>query len=421
MDGRRFGACYPRSPVSESESPDLIAALLQASPAERETLLRTADRTALESAVGQLGHRREPAAAEVLGLVDLVVDDRALKKAARRELHRLRSMGIHVEQPVAATAAPSSVAEASIAVSEAWATDIDPSGSRALWLLGDRRLGGVWFAALLLNETRGVQELNLVDTTRKRYLRDFVENRGTAGTWVSLPGEYALRLVREAVDISREQGTGLPTRYRALHDVFGEAPGPPERALVYETISPVEANFNPDWLDDSPRLLGEPEVAGWYVPVPTELRARALEVAAGSGATVLVPGRTPEQLALQLLAEAAQLALTPTVRRALRRRLEETGYIFVATDRLAAARLAVAAARGLDDGAISSSVLPERHPLLRFLLASGLARLIGSESIGGRRAGELLLELVERATQREGQQQQGGAIETRPSGLIIPR
>ena len=228
-------------------------------------------------------------------------------------------------------------AEASVEVSEAWATDIDPSGSRAVWLLGERRLGGVWFAAVLLNELRGFQELSLVDTTRKRYLRDFDENRGSAGTWVSLPGEYALRLVREAIDVSREQGTGLPTRYRAMRDVFGEAPGPPERGLVYETISSVEANFNPDWLDDSPRLLGEPEVAGWYVPMPAELRARALEVAAGSGAALLVPGRAPEQQAQQLLAEAAQQALTPGVRRALRRRLEETGYIFVATERLAAA------------------------------------------------------------------------------------
>jgi hypothetical protein len=406
--------------VSESESPDLVAALLQASPSEREQLLRSADHAVLESAVGQLGHRREAAAAEVLGLVDLVVDDRALKKAARRELHRLRSIGIHVPPPVpVAIDTTAGSAAAPIDVSEAWATDIDPSGSRAVWLLGERRLGGVWFAAVLLNELRGLQELSLVDTTRKRYLRDFDENRASAGTWVSLPGEYALRLVREAVDVSREQGVGLPTRYRTMRDVFGEAPGPPERGLVYETISPVEANFNPDWLDDSPRLLGEPEVAGWYVPMPAELRARALEVAAGAGAALLVPGRAPEQQALQLLAEAAQQALTPVVRHALRRRLEETGYIFVATERLSAARLAVASARALDEGS-SSSVPPERHPLLRLLLASGLARLVGAESVGGRRAGEVLLELVERATQqRDGQP--SGSIETRPSGLIIPR
>jgi hypothetical protein len=76
--------------------------------------------------------------------------------------------------------------------------------------------------------------------------------------------------------------------------------------------------------------------------------------------------------------------------------------------------MGAAAARALDDGGMPT----ERHPLMRLLLAAGLARLIGAESVGGRRASEVLLELVERASQQEGQ---SGAVETRPSGLILPR
>jgi hypothetical protein len=63
---------------------------------------------------------------------------------------------------------------------------------------------------------------------------------------------------------------------------------------------------------------------------------------------------------------------------------------------------------------------PERHPLLRLLLASGLARLTGAEMVGSHRAAEVLLELVERATQR-GDAQSASGVETRPSGLILPR
>jgi hypothetical protein len=400
-----------------SESPDLVAALLAADTAERERLLIEAEPGRLASAIERLGQLREPAAAEVLALIDSVVADRGLRKAARRELHRLRSIGVQapqLAQPPAQAPATTPRSSEHVEVTEAWATDIDPSGSRALWLLGERRLGGVWFAALLLNDTRGLQEMSLVDTTRKRFLKDFEDSRRGAGTWVSLPGDYALRLVREGVDLAREGG-GVPTRYHAFRDVFGEADAAPERALVYETISPVEVNFNPDWLEDSTRVLSEPEVAGWHVPVPVELRSRALEVARGSTAGLLVPGHTPEQNALQLLADAATQALTPTVRRALRRRLEETAYLFVSTDRLAAARRAVAAALALQDEHLPA----ERHPLLRLLLASGLARLTGAEMVGSRRAAEVLLELVERATQRDAQS--SGAIETRPSGLILPR
>ena len=110
------------------------------------------------------------------------------------------------------------------------------------------------------------------------------------------------------------------------------------------------------------------------------------------------------------------LAETPVVRRGLRRRLEETGYIFLQTDRLAPARLAAAAARGLDE---TSGVAAERHPLMRVLIAAGLARLIGGETVGARRASDVLVELIERAMQQESQG--GGQIETRPSGLILPR
>ena len=58
---------------------------------------------------------------------------------------------------------------------------------------------------------------------------------------------------------------------------------------------------------------------------------------------------------------------------------------------------------------------PERHPLLRLLLASGLARLLGTEMVGSHRAAEVLIELIERASQTT------SAVETRPSGLVLPR
>src|SRR5207244_12875963 len=103
---------------------------------------------------------------------------------------------------------------------EAWATDIAPAGSRAWWLLGERRLGGAWFAALLINDLKGILELSLVDTTRKRFLRELEQRRREEGAWVELPGEYAWRLVREALDIGNRQGTPLPTRYRNLREAF---------------------------------------------------------------------------------------------------------------------------------------------------------------------------------------------------------
>ena len=414
------GACYASRAVSQSSEPsELAAALLAADESTRLRLLREAEPGPLDAAITALGHRHEPAAAAVLDLIDQTVDDRARRKAARRELHRLRSAGVEPPPRVAAasdspTATEPSVAQPQAAVTEAWATDIDPTGSRALWLLGERALGGGWLAALLLNDQTGLEELALVDSTRKRFLRELDERR-REGTWISLPGAYALHLVREAVDLTRERGGGLPTRYRAFRDVFGEAAGGPERALVYETINPVEASFNPDWLDDSARLVREPELAGWHLAVPPSLRARTLEVARAPAAVLLVPTHPPEQQARELLAEAAEATLTPAVRRGLQRRLEETAYVFIASERLGAARLAVAAARALEERGLPV----ERQPLVRALVEGGLARLVQNESVAGRPAADVLVELLERAAERRGEGP--GAVETRPSGLILPR
>jgi hypothetical protein len=395
---------------------ELADALLAADAVDRAKLLRETAASDLAQAIEALGHRHEPAAAEVLVLIDAVVDDRALKKAARREAHRLRSAGLNVPRPVASSGAPGAEVRSDqrVELSRSWATDIDPTGTRAIWLLGERRLGGAWLGSALLNDLSGLEDINTVDTTRKRVLRE-LEERRREGRWVDLPPEYALRLVREAVDVTRERGASLPPRYRAFVDAFGEAPGGPERPLVYETISPLQATFTAESVDQTARLLTEPEVGGWHVDVSEALRPRVLEVARAPFAALVVPTHPPEQEALMLVGEAARESLSPSVRRALRRRLEETGYVFVATNRLAAARLAVSAARAIDDPLVPA----ERHPLLRLLLTAGLARLVRSEIVGGKPAPEVLVELVERGAEQVSESGRSGTA--RPSGLILPR
>jgi hypothetical protein len=284
--------------------------------------------------------------------------------------------------------------------------------------MGEPPLGGAWLAAMALSEGDGLTEMSLVETTRKRYQRELDQQRRDArATWVALPPEYALELVREAVDTARSQERALPTRYRSFKELFGEAAHAPERALVYATVSPLEASLHPEALAESARLIREREVAGWHLPVSDDLRARAAEVARGPGARLLVPGNPPEQQALRLLVEAAREALTAHRRQALRRRLEETGYIFVATDRQPAARLAVAAARAVQD----PGVAPEHHPLLRMLLTAGLVRGLGrEESPSGGNLAEHLVELIERAVERESGRGPE-ATTTTPTGLILPR
>jgi histone H3/H4 len=81
-----------------------------------------------------------------------------------------------------------------------------------------------------------------------------------------------------------------------------------------------------------------------------------------------------------------------------------------------AARRAVAAAKSFED-----TTRPiEANPFARVLVEAGLARALRAERAGSRPAAEVLLELIERAFEQASESGRG-TIESRPSGLILPR
>ncbi len=401
----------------EAVAAPLAGQLLAADAADRPRLLSDASAADVGAALDTLGHTHTPAAADVLVLADAVLADRALRKQARRELHRLRAAGVpQPEAPPTVTApAPAPRTGPEVEVAEAWATAIDSDGSRRLWLIGSRPLGGVWLVDLLLNDRSGIQDLQLVDTTRKRVQRELGElRRDTRWSWTNLPPAYALGLVGEGVALAESANHPLPQRYQRYVELFGAPPAAPERALVYEAISPMEVRLHPDWLEESGRLIMEPELAGWDFPPTAELRERALAAARARFATLLVPTNPPEAQAAAVLAEAGRTLITAERRQALRRRLEEMAYVFLSADRLDEARLAAAAAQDLS----TSSQPAHEQPLLRALLVAGIARALQTEIVAGRSAAQTFVELAEQPRTRE---DQPPAISTTSTGLILPR
>jgi hypothetical protein len=400
-----------------SPTSTLASALLAADGAERSRLLQSSPGPDTARAIEELGRVHTEAAAEVLALADAVLADKQLRKLARRELHRVRAAGVRA--PAAASAAPAPPPPPrppEARPTDAWATAIDGEGSRRLWLVGARPLGGVWLADFLLNDLRGVQEVQLIDTTRKRVQREFDElRRDPRWSWTPLPAPYALGLVGEGVELARGSDQPLPQRYPRYVELFGEPPPAPERALVFDTIGPMEIRLHPDWLDESARLISEPELAGWGLEPTPELVERALAAARARYAALVVPTNPPEQQVQSVLADAGRELVTPEVRRALRRRMEETAYVMLAAGRLPEARRAAAAALDLADAARPA----DAQPFLRSLLVAGIARALPPEPLAGRSPAETFVEL---ALPSEGDQEQGRpALSTTSTGLILPR
>jgi hypothetical protein len=158
---------------------------------------------------------------------------------------------------------------------------------------------------------------------------------------------------------------------------------PFREALVYREISSSHARLAPQWLEQSPRLLDEPEIRGWLVHNEAVQGLTADWRRASGRSAVVSPVRQE-----QLLDRAVREALTPELRVALRRRLEEVACWFLHQRRRRQAEQAVAAAVAIEHASTSRLVVPggapriEGHPFLRALMRRSLDVSVYAEESG---------------------------------------
>src|SRR5579871_1663832 len=336
-----------QSEILASENPDravrLLGSLVGKDAVPLLTMLAHVDPSAIAvAAVDALGEVRDPSAATALEAVAHSTQDKAIQKAARRALYRLASQGIKpgsVTPPV-----PTTFISREATLYRAIASAFDGNGTRALWIAADRPLGGIYMVALEINDVRGLTDCVGRDTTRKRFAeqeRSMREKDLVA--WVELPIPYARQLVQEAVSLARESGSGVPASYALWADTIGEPPAPFERALVYDEINPVEVRLHPTLENETPLLFEQPEVEPWFFP-PERVRKYLLQLMQPASSRLLITPESDAERQQRIFREAAKELLPPNALHGLRRRLEETAYIFLRSDRAADARRAVAAA-----------------------------------------------------------------------------
>ena len=315
--------------------------------------------------VDALGASRSADAVPVLSAAAAQGDDKELRKAARRNLHRLQSIGIAATLPTPRSPEPAPPAAQQLRLVEVHATAPDGLGSRVVWLGVERPYGGVLSYALVLNDVVGVKDCAYEETTRRRMterMRDWLG--ATELTAVTLPGDYALALVAEALALNAETGFTVPRDFLFHRSGLGELP-PPTDALIYRHVTRGQAFLLPDLLDSSSALLEEKELQSWFFGHDESLPfARELHQVRESRLILTAePRETREQRTID---SAIDALFTPTMRRALRRRLEEVAYVFWTTGRERAARQAVAAAGGIGAGSLS------RHPFARAFVEKSL-------------------------------------------------
>jgi hypothetical protein len=320
-----------------------------------------------------LGRRADPRAASLLTLLAASAGSRAVRKEARRALHRLRAAGAAIEAPRPhATLAPPARPDAQrLTPSLARASLSDGSGSRLLWLLYERPLGGAYGFSMVLNEVQGVRDADLADTTRKRALERFARTEQQIGLpTVDLPTEYAEQLVGEADALSRQRAATLPREYQAYLRLVGQPPPAPTRALVYTALPTAETILNRGLISETPRLFELDELKGWFFDLaPLEPFVREWRQS-GSSLLVLSPQAQSERRG-RVVTDALRAVMTPELTQGLRRRFEESAYVLARLGHEWQARLLVAAAEGLDHANVTT------HPLLRAMMERTLELGVG--------------------------------------------
>ena len=380
-----------RSPARTADAPPAVTPEVQARlpellglPEDADAVARFGDVAAETSGgplalIAALGGSREEAAGRVLVAIAATAPDREQRKAARRALHRLRSVGVALATPVPVeTAPPASAPVEVIPPTRALVSPSDGVGSRLLFLLVERPLGGMTTFSLAINDVVGLKGAMTEETTRRRFERRLREwNESNERLLVDVPVEYGLALLSEALALNAESDFPLPREFVFRRGLLGELPPPPADALIHQHVSRGQTFLMPNLLDESPRLLdGEPELLGWGFNYD-EVSTYARDYRTTAERTLVLTSEPREQRQARILVEAVDALFTPTMRRAYRRRLEETAYIFWQTGRERSARQAVAAAFAIQDtGSLRS------HPLLRAVVARSIELAIEADRSG---------------------------------------
>jgi hypothetical protein len=282
------------------------------------------------------------------------------RKALRRALHRLRSRGIEVPAaPAAATVAK--LPPMDEAIEEARVTGLDPHGARIIYLATDRAGGGVRLFQVVIDDERGVLELEVFEAGRAR-ARRFLRETEQRDPWpaVATPPASARALIAAAAD-HQSRDRSAPRAFVEFRSRLCDVPPDTKTpgALAREALGP-DADER-EGLEKATAWMRDATLGPW--PPPRErvqgLIDRLQEIAKG---VVIIGSAARDEQIDAALTEALGGIYDAAQRERVSRGLEETAYVWWKAGRESDARSALAAAtafRTLD---------PAENPVARAML-----------------------------------------------------
>jgi hypothetical protein len=319
---------------------------------------------AVAEALGEIGDER---IAALLAAAVPTAAAQPLRKALRRALHRLRQRGVPVTEIAAPppTRRPLGGDEP-----EGLMSAVDGTGSRIVWLIRAQPSGSQLLVAAEVNVPGGLRDLSVSETSRK-HLREARQRlrREARLQVVSTPFAVLDALLLEGQDRLATAERRLD--YRRLRPRLTTRTATAPAEPVSTRVSPPDETEVETLLAESAALLEEPELGTWW-PSPDRAAAVLERIEALDASPLVLSDVQQQQRLADLLAEGHE-GLYPSEPTA--RWLDATAYVFAETERLEAARRALAVAQILRRTPQRAATVP----LFATLVNQGIGRLLARQ------------------------------------------
>ena len=300
---------------------------------------------------------------------------KAVLKAIKKSLYRLKQRGISIEDTGERERIAPAIRPLPASQPKGFVSGIDYVGNRLIVLGIPRVPRGLHTLQALASDIEGLLDFQRDEMTKKAFdtfLGDLRERIRLP--IVEIPPAYGRFLLEEAYSLTEKKGKTPSQAYlmarREISDIGNGVHGP----LIYQFLDQDEIRGNDRVLADSKDLLTMEGIINWLLE-PEEVEPYAREVNDAEQSKIAVNPAQKEQW-LQGIYQRALGELFPAERRLLyKRRLEETAYVLLKLDRSDEAKRCLAAALDLEKEI--SSFRP--NPFLLQLVITSIYRVMAEK------------------------------------------
>lgn len=294
-----------------------------------------------------LGRIADAAALDALISLEQSARNKEIKRETRRSLFKLAQKGL-IPPPPVETSAPKAIFKSGPEI-EGYMSSVDGVGGRLVWLARPQAGSGLQLLQGMVSDRIGLARAGGTDVRRKELremIREIKERHGV--TMISVPWEYADRILYEAYEKAKSSGQGEIAQFPSMRALFNTTKPEAAPHPIYARLS-ADGARSEGWRERSRRLLDEEEFRYWILDDDwTKPYLEKIEQARES--RLVLNQLQQEERFASIVREAAREIFTAERGAIFRRRMEDMALYLLETKREEAAKLAMAVALQLAEG-----------------------------------------------------------------------